>query len=113
MRQLLVVLIAIALSIGPVPMAAAQTMQGDMKGMDHGQGEKVQSHKGTGVVTSVDRAAGKVTLKHEAIQTLNWPGMTMAFAVKDKSMLDKLAEGKKVEFELTQDGKEYVITSIK
>jgi Cu(I)/Ag(I) efflux system protein CusF len=100
MKQLLVILTATALSIGSVPMAAAQAKQG-------------QTHKGTGVVTSVDRAAGKVTLKHEAIQSLNWPGMTMAFAVKDKAMLDKLAEGKKVEFELTQDGNQYVITSIK
>jgi Cu(I)/Ag(I) efflux system protein CusF len=72
-----------------------------------------ESHKGTGVVTNVDRAGGKVTLKHEPIQSLNWPGMTMAFTVKDKAMLDKVAKDKKVEFELVQEGRQYVITSIK
>jgi len=72
-----------------------------------------QVHKGTGVVTNVDRAGGKVTLKHERIDSLNWPGMTMAFAVKDKALLDKVAKDKKVEFELEQQGQQYIITSIK
>jgi Cu/Ag efflux protein CusF len=39
--------------------------------------------------------------------------MTMAFAVKDKVMLDKLAKDKKVEFEFVQQGQQFVITSIK
>jgi Cu(I)/Ag(I) efflux system protein CusF len=72
-----------------------------------------QSHKGTGIVTSIDRAGGKVTLKHDPIKSLNWPTMTMAFAVKDKAMLDKLAKDKKVEFEFVQQGQQFLITSIK
>jgi len=70
-------------------------------------------HKGTGVVTNIDRAGGKVTLKHDPIKSLNWPTMTMAFAVKDKAMLDKVAKDKKVEFEFVQQGQQFVITSIK
>ncbi|HEU4350519.1 MAG TPA: copper-binding protein [Burkholderiales bacterium] len=84
------------LFLAAVPMAGAQ-----------------QVHKATGVVTGIDRSAGKVTLKHDPIASLNWPGMTMAFAVKDKALLDKLAKDKKVEFELVQQGQQYVITSIK
>jgi Cu(I)/Ag(I) efflux system protein CusF len=72
-----------------------------------------QVHKGTGVVTSIDRAGGKLTLRHDPIQSLNWPSMTMAFAVKDKAMLDKVAKDKKVEFEFAQHGQQFVITSIK
>ena len=72
-----------------------------------------QVHKGTGVVTNVDRAGGKVTLKHDAIDSLKWPGMTMAFTVKDKALLDKVAKDKRIEFELEQQGRQYVITSIK
>jgi len=37
----------------------------------------------------------------------------MGFQVKDKMLLDKLAVGKKVEFEFVQHGKDYVITSVK
>jgi Cu(I)/Ag(I) efflux system protein CusF len=72
-----------------------------------------QSHKGTGVVTNIDRAGGKVTLKHDPIKSLNWPTMTMAFSVKDKAMLDKVAKDKKVEFEFVLQGQQFVITSIK
>jgi len=81
------------------------TLGAQMKGMD--------MHKGTGVVTNIDRAGGKVTLKHDPIKSLNWPAMTMAFGVKDKAMLDKLAKDKKVEFEFVQQGQQFVITSIK
>ena len=61
----------------------------------------------------VDAKAGTVTLDHEPVKTLNWPAMTMGFKVADKSMLDKFAEGKKVEVEFKQVGKDYVITSMK
>ena len=105
MKQLIAVLALAALSMGSVPLAGAQ--------MKHGQAEKAQVHKGNGVVTNVDRAAGKLTLKHDPIKSLNWPAMTMAFAVKDKAMLDKVAKDKKVEFEFMQQGQQFVITSIK
>ena len=39
--------------------------------------------------------------------------MTMAFGVKNKSLLSKLAVGKKVEFEFVQKGSEYVVTKVK
>ena len=96
-----------------VPMAVGAQMKGmDMKDMPMKKADS-SVHKGTGVVTSIDRAAGKVTLKHDPIKSLNWPTMTMAFTVKDKAMLDKLAKGKKVEFEFVQQGHQFVITSIK
>ena len=76
-------------------------------------GAQGQVHKGTGVVTKVDPAAGKVTLRHDPIRSLNWPAMNMAFDVKDRAMLDQLAKDRKVEFEFVQQGRQYVITSIK
>ncbi|HEX6412900.1 MAG TPA: copper-binding protein [Burkholderiales bacterium] len=113
MKHVLAVLAAGALAIGAVPMTAAQMQHGDMKGMNHAQPAKSQVHKGIGVVTNFERNSGKVTLKHEPIASLNWPGMTMAFTVKDKALLDNLAKDKKVQFEFIQEGKQYVITSIK
>ncbi len=108
----------LALLIAIPTLAGAQSgMKGmDMKGMDMKDMPMkggAASHKGTGVVTNIDRAGGKVTLKHDPIKSLNWPTMTMAFAVKDKAMLDKLAKDKKVEFEFVQQGQQFVITSIK
>ena len=109
-----------------IPLSYAQSggMKGmdmkdmDMKGMDmkdKGAGKKSESktHKGVGTVKKVDPAGGKVTLAHGPIQTMNWPAMTMTFSVKDKAMLGKLSQDKKVEFEFVPQGSDYVITSVK
>ena len=68
-------------------------------------------HKATGVVTKVDK--DKVMIKHEPVRTLNWPGMTMAFTVKDKALMEKLAKDRKIDFEFRQEGRDYVVTSVK
>lgn len=47
------------------------------------------------------------------MKELKWASMTMAFRVKDKSMLDKLSADKKADFEFVQQGKNYVVTSVK
>jgi Cu(I)/Ag(I) efflux system periplasmic protein CusF len=85
----------------------------DVKGMKSDKKPQGEVHNGTGVVTNVDRTGGKITLKHDPIRSLNWPTMTMAFGVKDKAMLDKVAKDKKVEFEFVKQGQQFVITSIK
>jgi len=107
-----------ALSAGQAtPSKSTDMSQMDTKSMnkmDQSAGEKSAStHTGTGVVKSVDAAAGSVTLAHEPIKSLNWPAMTMAFKVKDKKLLDDAKPGKKVQFTVVQSGKEYVVTSIK
>jgi len=72
-----------------------------------------QTHKGTGVVKNIDRAGGKVTLRHDPIKSLRWPTMTMEFVVNDKAMLETLSPEKKVEFEFVLQGQQFVITSIR
>jgi len=119
MKQSDVLSLALALSLA-VP-AASHAQSGDMKGMDMkdmDMGMKPvagaqAAHKATGVVKKLDPKAGTVTLAHEPVKSLNWSAMTMAFQVKDKTLLDKLQAGKKVEFEFVQQGKDYVITTVK
>ena len=92
----------------------ARAQSGGMKGMDMKMDKteaKGSVHKGTGVVTKVEK--DKVTIKHEPVQSMNWPAMTMAFTVKDKALMDKLAKDKKVDFEFKQEGRDYVVTSVK
>ena len=106
------------------PFALGQSgMQGmdkkdmPMKGgaMQGQQQNKAQAHghNAKGVVTKVDPANAKVSIKHEPVASLNWPAMTMAFKVQDKKMLDKLAVGSKVDFEFEHRGKDYVITKVR
>ena len=52
----------------------------------------------SGEVTKVDKAAAKITIKHGRLANLNMPGMTMAFKVKDPSMLDQVKAGDKISF---------------
>jgi Cu(I)/Ag(I) efflux system periplasmic protein CusF len=69
-------------------------------------------HQATGVVTRAP-ANGRVTIKHDPVPSLNWPGMTMGFAVKDKAVADKLKQGAKVQFQFVKEGRDYVVTSVK
>jgi Cu(I)/Ag(I) efflux system protein CusF len=70
-------------------------------------------HSAVGVVKKLDPKAGTATIAHEPVKELKWPAMTMPFKVQDKAALDKLGEGKKVEFEFEERGKDYVITRVK
>lgn len=94
--------------------AHAQDMKMEGKGkMDMSSKSDQATHNAVGVVKAVDQAKGTVTFVHEPVKSMNWPSMTMAFQVKDKAMLDKLPPGKKVSFEFVQQGKEYVVTTVK
>lgn len=63
-------------------------------------------------VRKVDKAAAKVTLKHEEIKSLDMPPMTMVFQVKDPALLDKVKPGDKVRFAAEKQGGSYVVTTM-
>ena len=65
-----------------------------------------------GEVRKIDKAAGKLTIKHGEIKNLDMPGMTMAFAVKDKALLDKVKSGDKIKFKVVMEGGNMVVTDI-
>ena len=63
-----------------------------------------------GVVQQVKPEEGKVKISHDPIPALGWPAMTMYFRVKDKAVLEGIAAGDKVRFELEKDSKGLAIT---
>jgi len=106
--------VVLALSVPAIPVSHAQTSgMGGMGSMGADKKSEAKSHKGVGTVKKIDPAAGTVTIAHGPIRSINWPAMSMTFAVKDKALLGKLAPEKKVEFEFVQQGSDYVITSAK
>lgn len=106
--------LALFVAVPAVGRAQSGDMKGlDMKGMDMSKKPAAGTHKATGVVKKTDPKAGTVTLAHDPVKSLNWPAMTMSFDVKDKTLLDKLQAGKKVEFEFMQEGKKNIITGVK
>lgn len=67
--------------------------------------------KGTGTVTAVDAAAGRVTLQHAPIPEVGWPEMTMTFAAPPEA-LEGVKPGDKVAFDLTVSRGNGVITGL-
>ncbi len=119
MKHTATLTLLVTLALGGGTALAADKMDNmkgmEMKGMDMG-GQKAMpgaTHQAVGVVKEIDPKAGMVTFAHEPVKSLNWPAMSMGFAVKDKMLLDKLAVGKKVEFEFVKEGKGYAVTSVK
>ena len=72
-----------------------------------------QSHQAMGVVKRVDPAKGVVSLKHDPVKSLNWPGMTMDFNVRDPKQLAGVRLNQQVKFEFIEENGRYVITSMR
>ncbi|WP_157264198.1 copper-binding protein [Azohydromonas aeria] len=65
-----------------------------------------------GEVRRIDKANGKVTLKHGEIRNLDMPGMTMVFQAKDAAMLDAVKVGDKVRFHVEKQDDAFVVTEM-
>ena len=73
--------------------------------------EAAKVAKATGMVKAIDKAAGTITLEHGPIAEANWPAMTMAFKAPP-ALLDGVAVGDKVAFDLKLDGNSGEVTAI-
>lgn len=65
-----------------------------------------------GEVKKVDKDAGKVTIKHGPLASLDMPAMTMVFRVKDPAMLDTMKTGDKIRFKAEKLGGNYTVTDL-
>ncbi len=97
--------------------ASAQMMDG-MEGMDMGQQKNgamptTASYHAVGTVKKLDAAAGRVTIAHGPVPSLHWQAMTMTFTVQDRKLLDKLGDGKKVDFDFVQKDDDYIVTAVR
>lgn len=69
-------------------------------------------YPGTGVVGTINRNEGWIEINHEEIKEL-MPAMQMEFNVKDKSLLDKVKTGDRVDFTIVETEKGEYLTEIK
>ena len=111
MKRLLAVMMFATVSAGTA--FAHHESGGQQSGQTQTPAAGPKTGKGTGVLQQIDREKGAITIKHGPLQGLNMSAMTMTFLVKDKTMLSNLQPLQKVEFELTFDGRQFLITSIK
>jgi Cu(I)/Ag(I) efflux system protein CusF len=91
--------------------AAAQAMDPNMPGMQHDA--NTADAQGTGIVRAIDTSKNTVTLQHQAIASIGWPAMTMAFKMASPELLKTVKIGDKVQFSLHPAGMDSTVTAIK
>ena len=65
-----------------------------------------------GEIRKIDLNAQTITLKHGPIKSMEMPAMTMAYAVKNVALLDKIKVGDKVKFSAEMRETALIITAI-
>ncbi len=120
MRKLLMAGWAVsAMWVAGVAIAADHTViehhHGDGNKHTHNAsaGAAVKAELADAEVRKVNKATGKITLKHGEIKSIEMPPMTMVFGVADPAMLEGLEVGDKVKIDVKQEGKNYTVTEIK
>lgn len=82
----------------------------------HGAGGPTQANVSTaladGEVRRVDRAQGRLTLRHGPIESLNMPPMTMVFWVQDPAWLEGLQPGDNIRFQAERINGAYTVTRL-
>jgi Cu(I)/Ag(I) efflux system membrane fusion protein len=90
-------------------------LQAAFSGMGDGttpQKAKTVGHNTTGVLEEI-YDDGSVSITHEPIPSLKWPGMTMDFALANPSLAANVKPGSAIEFEIVERGQgEWVITKL-
>ena len=109
MKSLLSFISLLALALANPVFAAAE------HDSHHPAGSGAASAKAAasaGTVKKVDKAAGKITIKHGPLANLGMPPMTMAFRVSDPAMLDQVKAGEKVSFIAETAGDALTVTAL-
>jgi Cu(I)/Ag(I) efflux system protein CusF len=73
-------------------------------------GAQAQAYEGE--VLKIDKAQGKLTLRHGELKALDMPPMTMVFRVGSPALLERVAVGDRVKFDAAKVGGNYTVTAI-
>lgn len=112
MLKALIVPIALALAACSPPQEAAKS-DADMNMPETAASAAVAGPiSGTGAVTQVDAAAGTITINHEPIAAINWPTMTMQFTAETPAILQGIAVGDRVSFEIKSATETSIVTAV-
>ncbi|MGY3896190.1 copper-binding protein [Aeromonas enterica] len=81
-----------------------------MEGMDmQATGVRVMTQ---GIISRIDEAGGKVGIKHEAIENLKMPPMTMVFLLADPALTKGLKVGDAVRFHAENPAGKLTVTQL-
>lgn len=71
-----------------------------------------KKYKSTGIVRALDAEKKQITIDHRKIPNL-MAAMTMDFPVAEKELLEAVAVGDRVEFELEKNGADLIVTNVR
>ena len=83
-----------------------------LAGKDHAKHQAGITEMIDGEVRKVDKDTKKLTIKHGPMPSLDMPGMTMVFQVKDPAILDRVKAGDKVKFQAEKLDGAFTVTGI-
>jgi Cu/Ag efflux protein CusF len=103
MNRIPAMIVSVFVAIGAAPALADK---------DHDKHQAGTTEMIDGEIRKVDKDAKKLTIKHGPMQSLDMPGMTMVFQVKDPALLDKVKAGDKVKFQAEKLGGAFTVTGL-
>ena len=111
-RAILCTLAAAALALAA---GAAHAQAAPAAGADHSSHHPATTAapQSEGEVRRIDKAQGKLTLRHGPLANLDMPAMTMVFKTADPSLLDGLKVGDKVWFTVENVNGAFTVTAIR
>lgn len=93
--------------------AATATAQAMDHGKAHGAGASAAAAEMTeGEIKKVDKDNKKLTIKHGDIKSLDMPGMTMVFQVRDPAFVEQVKVGDKIRFKAEKGTSGFVVTEL-
>lgn len=107
----------LAVTLASVSLARAEQQSGHAHHGHHDHAAEETATPAVGEwtlaeVRKVDLAQGRITLRHERIESLDMAPMTMVFRVGDGVSTETLSEGTKVRFQVVRDTGRLVITAL-
>lgn len=103
---------AILFGLVLVPVMPAVAGQHDHDGPAMGQGQAMDPAWADGTVKKVNADAGKVTISHGPLTSLDMPAMTMVFRISDPAMLDQMKPGNRIRFVVERLGGALTVTAL-
>ncbi len=73
---------------------------------------QAQGSPATGEITKLDKAGGRITIKHGEIKNLDMPPMTMVFRVREAKLMDGVAVGDRVTFTAEKLEGNFTVTTL-
>lgn len=109
---LLPIALLVAACSPPASGPAAKSDMSQMKMEEPAATPAAGPIRGTGTVTAVNAAQGVITLNHEPIPAIRWSAMTMEFKAEDPRILQGVAVGDRVTFELKSASDTNMVTMV-